>query len=60
MVSRRVAWKAVREVKNKWFQAKVAKASSGKNGEEFVLNCIRDIQRSRRGTVPYASSNCEG
>ena len=32
VVTRRVARKAVREVKNKWFQAKVAKASASRNG----------------------------
>ena len=32
VVARRVARKAVREVKNKWFQAKAAEASAGRNG----------------------------
>ena len=52
VVARRVARKTVREVKNKWFQTKAAKASAGRNGRKIVWKCIRDIQRSRRGMVP--------
>ena len=50
--ARRVARRTVREVKNKWFQAKAADASAGRNGGKVVWKCIRDIQRSRRGLVP--------
>ena len=49
---RRDARKAMREVKNKWFQRKAVEASAGKNGGKVVWKCIRDIQRSRRGMVP--------
>lgn len=52
MDAKRVARKAVREVKNKWFQAKVVEASAGRKGGKVVWRCIRDIQRSRREMVP--------
>ena len=52
MAAKRVGRKAVREVKNKWFQAKAAEASGGRNGRKAVWRCIRDIHRSRRGVVP--------
>ena len=48
VVAKRVARKAVREVKNKWFQAKAAEASAGRNGGRVVWMCICDIQRSKR------------
>ena len=50
--ARRIARKAVRDVKNRWFQTKAAEASAGRNGGKVVWKCIRDIQRSRRGLVP--------
>ena len=53
---RRAARKAVREVKNKWFQAKAAEASAGRSGGKVVWKCIRDIQRSRRGMVPVQAT----
>ena len=56
MAARRAARKAVREVNNKWFQAKVVEASAGRNGGKVVWMCIRDIQRSRRGMVPVRTT----
>ena len=35
--ARRIARKAVRDVKNRWFQKKAAKASAGKNGGKVVV-----------------------
>ena len=42
--------------KNKWFQAKAAEASAGRNGGKVVWKCIRDIQKSRRGMVPMRAA----
>ena len=50
--ARRITRKAVRDVKNRWFQTKAAEASAGRNDGKVVWKCIRDIQRSRRGLVP--------
>ena len=48
MEARRSVRKAVRAVKNRWFQAKAAEASAGRNGEKMVRKCVKDIQSGRR------------
>ena len=50
--ARREARRAVREAKNRWFQAKAVEASAGRKGGKVVWKFIRDIQRNRRGLVP--------
>ena len=47
-----VVRRAVRDVKNSWFLTKAQEAECGKHKGKVVWNCIRDIQRGRRGLVP--------
>jgi len=46
------ARRAVKETKNRWFQEKAATVEQGQFGGKLVWNCIRDMQRGRRGRVP--------
>ena len=54
--ARRVARHAVRVAKDAWFQRKASEAERGRNGGKVVWQCIRDIQRGRRGLVPVRSA----
>ena len=46
------ARRAVREAKNSWFQEKAEEAQRGRFGSKKVWQCIRDMQRGRRGMIP--------
>ena len=54
--ARRAARHAVRVAKDAWFQRKASEAERGRNGGKVVWQCIRDIQRGRRGLVPVRSA----
>ena len=46
----------MRVAKDAWFQRKASEAERGRNGGKVVWQCIRDIQRGRRGLVPVRSA----
>lgn len=48
--------RTVREMKNAWFQKKAMEAQQGRFGSKKVWQCIRDMQRGRRGLVPIKRS----
>ena len=50
--ARSVARKAIRQVKNAWFQAKADEAQRQCFGGKVVWKCIQDMQRACRGLVP--------
>ena len=50
--ARSEARRAVREAKNRWFQEKAKEAQHGRFGSKKVWQCIRDMQRGKRGMVP--------
>jgi len=49
---RRDARRAVREARNLWFKEKAAAVEHNRFGGKEVWNCIRDMQRGKRGRVP--------
>ena len=46
------AQRAIRKAKNEWFKAKAAEAEKERFGGKRVWQCIRDMQRGRRGLLP--------
>ena len=46
------ARRAVREAKNSWFHETAEEAQRGRFGSKKVWQCIRDMQRGRRGMIP--------
>ena len=54
--ARRRARQAVRAAKNAWFQGKAEEAQRERFGGKKVWQCIRDMQRGRRGLVPTRSA----
>ena len=53
--ARGTARQAIRDAKNRWFQAKAEEAQRAHFGGKVVWRCIRDMQHGRRGLVPKRS-----
>ena len=53
--ARGAARQAIRDAKNRWFQAKAVEAQRARFGGKVVWRCIRDMQHGRRGLVPSRS-----